>query len=244
MKYKTSVFNFPSSPPLNTFFSFFWVNPRRSRPCEPIKRTVPSHLPPGASQQSQLHHSILDYVQPFQSWVAGFCKDSCWAPGTFGGGEKCEVGCSILLLLFLLKENSCDLHMEDEVNKSYGAQHHSAASIQMYFPHHQCRRHLNPPSPQAQFPTARGEAGSLHALFTWPNAAILSNKRREIQVPWLGQHSITGYRTQHFQVSATSVWIRQTGSVNLWEASILRFSGRSICIWADAELAHGTVDLL
>lgn len=37
--------------------------------------------------------------------------------------------------------------MEDEENKSYGAQHHSAASIQMYFPHQQCRRHLNPPPP-------------------------------------------------------------------------------------------------
>lgn len=74
MKYKMHVFNFPSSPPLNAFFSLFWVSPHRSRPCEPIKRTVHCHLPPPASQQSQLHHSILDYGEPFQTWVAGFAE--------------------------------------------------------------------------------------------------------------------------------------------------------------------------
>lgn len=56
------------------FFFPFLSNPRRSRPREPIKTTVHFHLPPWASQQSQLHHFILDYVEPFQSWVAGFAK--------------------------------------------------------------------------------------------------------------------------------------------------------------------------
>lgn len=56
------------------FFFSFLRNPRRSRPREPIKTTVHFHLPPWASQQSQIHHFILDYVEPFQSWVAGFAK--------------------------------------------------------------------------------------------------------------------------------------------------------------------------
>lgn len=85
MKYKTCVFNFPSSPPLNAFL-FLLVNPRRSRPCEPIKRTVLSHLPPWASQQSQLHPPFL-IMRAIPILSGRICEDSCWASQTFGGGE-------------------------------------------------------------------------------------------------------------------------------------------------------------
>lgn len=78
MKYKTCVFNF--------LHRLLLVNPRRSWPCEPIKRTVLSHLPPWASQQSQLHLSFL-IIRAISILSGRICKDSCWASQTFGGGK-------------------------------------------------------------------------------------------------------------------------------------------------------------
>lgn len=60
--------------------------------------------------------------------------------------------------LFLTERNSCELHTEDEVNKSSDAQRHSTANIQMHFPHHECRRHSNPPRLSAP-DSARGNWG-------------------------------------------------------------------------------------
>lgn len=84
MKYKMCVFNFPSSPPLNALF--FWVNPHRSRPWEPIQRTVLSHLPPWAGQQSQLQPLYL-IMRAIPALSGRICKDSCWSSQTFGGGK-------------------------------------------------------------------------------------------------------------------------------------------------------------
>ena len=79
-------------------------------------------------------------------------------------------GAAFFYSFFLTERNSCERHTEDEVNKSSDAQRHSTANIQMHFPHHECRRHSNPPrlSPPRQ---RAGELGSLHATFPRPNAA-------------------------------------------------------------------------
>lgn len=167
MKYKTHVFNFPSSPPLNAFFFSFLSNPRRSRPREPIKTTVHFHLPPWASQQSQLHHFILDYVEPFQSWVAGFAKTAV------GLREHLEEG----KMRGRLPHSSTLFYWKKQLRSSHGRQSKQkltmlstiqAGGIQMNFPPQKSpSQHLRLNYPSQHW----GEEKSLHALFIWPNTA-------------------------------------------------------------------------
>lgn len=178
MKYKMHVFNFPSSPSLNAFFFLFWVSPHGSRPCEPIKGAVHSHLPPRASQQSQLHHSILDYVEPFQSWVAGFAKTAV------GLHKHLEEG----KMWGRLRHSSTPFYWKKQLWSSPVRESKqklavlSAIQQQAFnwiFPHgsHNPSTKGEAPSPT---PTLRGRARSLHALFSWSNSAQFNpewNKR-------------------------------------------------------------------
>ena len=133
--------------------------------------------------------------------------------------------------LFLTERNSCELHTEDEVNKSSDAQPHSTANIQMHFPHHECRRHSNPPrlSPPD---SARGNWGLCmqRSLDQMLPTMCNSLQSKECDSSPLSPDSISmpllviAHSVVEFQQPLRT---GQTRSVNLWQASVLRFGGRS-----------------
>lgn len=112
MKYKRCVFNFPPSSPLDAFFSFFFEStPARADQASPLKEFVPTcHLQPANSLSSTAHslRSWLCRTIPILS--DRICKDSCWAPQTFGGGENVGLVATFSYSVFT-ERNSCDVHM-------------------------------------------------------------------------------------------------------------------------------------
>ena len=169
MKYKTSVFNFPSSPPLNTFFPFFEPIPAGADHVSPLREQfLPTCRLEPANNLSFTTPFLIMYSHSNPEWqdlqrqLLG--SRNIWRRG------KCEVGCSILLLLFFTER------------KQLRSSHGRWSKQKLWCPAPFSSQHSNvfspppmstssQPHPQAQFSTARREAGSLRALFAWPYAA-------------------------------------------------------------------------
>lgn len=182
------------------FFFLFWVSPHRSRPCEPIKRAVHSHLPPRASQHSQLHHAIHDYVEPFQSWVAGFAKTAVelhkhLEEGKMWGRFRHSS------TPFYWKKQLWSSPVRESKQKLAVLSTIQQQAFKWIFPHgsHNPSTKGEAPSPTPQH---GGKAKSLHALFTWSNCAIQPEWNKRESSPLT--HSAFHYWLSHAVLSSFS----------------------------------------